>query len=320
MPFTFNADGSLRLSGGVTLFTSDGNPNDSIAGLQAGDLCLTTEPALYQWSGGATPAWISGSSFDGSFTGTAGILLRDASGDGITIQEENDGGFIELVADSVALDDWLFTAEALAFPQPGGGLANHLFTSAADPSGTISAIAIGDLCVTNEPALYQATAADNSHWTPYEFVNTHEAIYHFSLSTTSPFGQIFETGTVKLVGGATPGPEYVDFTVSVPTFTYPAGTISQGINIDLFDLPPSSHAFAVEMIEAVVSLDGLNSLVVQVTYTGAPNADTLDVSPPFGATVGQVGTDLTWDDDFGTITSAAGGTYGIMTSFQTHWV
>lgn len=91
VPFAFNADGSLRLSGvGVTLFTSDNDdPNGELVGLQAGDLCITTEPNLYQWNGDGWVRFMM--MFEGAptVTGVSPIFGTANGGDVVTITGTN---------------------------------------------------------------------------------------------------------------------------------------------------------------------------------------------------------------------------------------
>lgn len=182
VPFTFQPDGSLRLSGvGVTLFTAAANPNGTVTALAVGDLCVTNEPALYQATEADNSHWVSvgggGAGFDGTYSGTTGIHLTDNSSSGnIILSEEDAGGSsVNVGGGSVSLQSatveggfvpagFSLQANRLQFTDCLGGGYNTFF-HAGNPNGHVVALNAGDLCVTDEPALYQAASGGvNNSW------------------------------------------------------------------------------------------------------------------------------------------------------------
>lgn len=169
---TLYPDGHFQFNG-LNLFTwnGGGGPNGNVTGLVTGDLCITIEPGLYQWSADATPVWVPVGGFSGTFSGTSGVSLTDDSSGGINIMETGTGAAALGVSGAgvVALynptGSFALQADGSYFFQsPGPNVT--LFINAANPNGAVTAAEIGDLCVTAEPALYQATAADNASWVP----------------------------------------------------------------------------------------------------------------------------------------------------------
>jgi len=120
-----------------------------------------------------------------------------------------------------------------------------------------------------------------------------------------------------------PGSQGAAGLLTVPVTTYAAGPVigpgsilqvnSPGVDTTLDDLDLS-------LFIDIVSLDGTN--VLQLLYQGniaqsGPGATGATVAP---ATVGSLtGTDLSYDPDTDTVTSAAGGEYGMLIQYYFAW-
>jgi len=113
---------------------------------------------------GAPTGTIDGSLRTGLTLGPAGAgatnLVLSSVGAGTFSELRGDDGSLCFVGNGVAS---LFGTEWLRLQTNLGGFS--LFVNAGDPNGTITANAVGDACVdTSTPALWLATAADDSHW------------------------------------------------------------------------------------------------------------------------------------------------------------
>lgn len=323
VPFAFQADGTLRLAGvGITLFTSDSdNPNGELAGNAAGDLCITTEPALYQWSADATPSWVP-VGFSGEFVGDASIQFHDTGSNGIFLLEGTTTA-LSLSPDNTASLNTAATAITLQSDASvsfgtgsGGGPQPRLYQSAINPNGVVAANAVGDLCITTEPRLYQAMAANDASWVP--FVTT-SATYNFSVSTASPYaGFAQREATIPLLGGASLFGGGVD-SITVPMFVYPAGLVVDGVSAGITNIPLSSDGFDMEATVTVVSLDGTEVMNLSYNTVLASNASNGSVSANQFVVSSQTGSDLTFDTGSGQVSTTAGGAYAVMMLVNFGW-
>lgn len=326
VPFTLQPDG-LRLPGvGVTLFTSDNdNPNGELVGNAAGDLCITTEPALYQWSADATPTWLpvgtftngvmtltagGGFVFDAYFGG-AGVFVN--AGDAVTINSATAASTLSGVTVEINPSEhpWTFNADG-SLTLPAGP---RLFSYASNPNGNVAATSIGDVCVTSEPAFYQATAADNAHWVR---LGSSPSYFQWSLNTpVNPYYCPNNVGQAIFDGVARIGD--VTGSQTVPVFTYPPGAvILDGVAASITNVPPSTDNFDMEMYVSVVSLDGTNQMGLHWFESPTVGASGSDFTATTPSVSGSAGTDLVSDGNGG-ISTTAGGIYGITAYFRAFW-
>lgn len=147
----------------------------------------------------------AGGDFDGTFAGTSGIGLTDNSDSGIDIQETGTGAVaLGAVGGGVAAlynTDASFQLQSngsFLFQSPGPNAT--LFISAANPNGTVVAAEIGDLCITAEPALYQATATGDAGWVAVGTINpTGTAGFSLDDNSANPIAiQQIGTGPLEL--------------------------------------------------------------------------------------------------------------------------
>lgn len=319
-PWTFNADGSLTLPAGPRLYSYGTNPNGVLFGNATGDLCVTPEPALYQWNAGlATPAWVGVLGFDGQYTGTSGISLTDTSSGGVYLYQNPTGGgeqsalgiFQGEVAFETSAGVWSMNPDG-SFSLPNG---TSLFSYASNPNGNVAATSIGDVCVTSEPAFYQATAADNAHWVRLE---SSPSYFQWSLNTpVNPYFCPNNLGQMILDGVAMIGD--VTGSQTVPVFTYPPGAvILDGVAASITNVPPSTDNFDMEMYVSVVSLDGTNQMGLHWFESPTVGASGSDFTATTPSVSGSSGSDLVSDGNGG-ITTTAGGIYGITAYFRAFW-
>jgi hypothetical protein len=110
-----------------------------------------------------------------------GITFWNNAGDAVA-EINGAGGLLQIITGS---------SELLGFN--GGGNTVTLFVFNGDPNGSIAANDIGDLCIdTVTPALWQASAADDSHWVQIGTVTAPTD----SHTATSAFGAV-AVGTPK---------------------------------------------------------------------------------------------------------------------------
>lgn len=325
------ANGWFEFLGGsqtINLFTSAANPNGTIVGVATGDLCVSAEPALYQWNAGlATPAWVGISAFDGNFSGTTGINLTDTSTGGLYLYQNNGNNVgIGLFDGEIAFEtnggEWVFnTNGSTTLPANGEMEPISLFTNGGNPNGSFPGAAQGDLCLTGEPALYQ--------WNPnlatpvWEQVGSDAgsvANYVWTIGSASPYfigGGMTKAGTTILDGIALTGG--VQDLITIPALTYaPGATIMNSHAASVTGIPASSDSFDLNLIVCIVSLDGTSSIVAQWFNSGAPGTASLDLSSTDPAEPTIVGDDLVFQDN-GSITTTAGGIYGITAHITVAW-
>lgn len=318
--FILQPDGHVQFNT-VNLFTwtSGGGPNGNVVGLQTGDLCLTSEPGLYQWSADATPIWRP-VGFGGTYSGTTGISLTDNSSNPITILQSGSGN-IALGANGglVSLENTSgsFTVQSDGSLELTRGLGlNFVFVSDGNPNGTITANGIGDLCITSEPRLYQAAAADNASWVPFTIL---PATYAFNVVPAGPYAGFAQRSTaLPLLGGTGIVGSVVD-SLAVPMFVYPAGLVVEGINLSIVNIPPCFDGFDILASIAVVSLDGTDVMNLSFSTLLAPNVSNGSVNANQFAVSSQTGSDLTFNTGTGQVSTTAGGAYAVMMSVNFQW-
>lgn len=138
--------------------TGDGNPiTNSVTPNTVGGLYFDTSGSsgLFTAAGATSADWMA----LGSTTYQSGLNFEsDGSGGFMAALSASDGGSL-VIANTTASGQSLYIAT--------GGNPFNLFAYPGNPNGHVTAKAEGDLCVdTSTPALWQATAADNSHWVP----------------------------------------------------------------------------------------------------------------------------------------------------------
>lgn len=301
-----------------TLYLSTGNPND--LGIPAGDgmLCLDTSygsgTGIWQYNAEqATPGWVPYGGFQGTYSGTSGITLADTSSEGITFIENGSYG-IAIVDGVIGLYN---SVGALVFNEDGslqlsGSGVASLFTCGGNPNGTVTGTAVGDLCLSSEPALYQW---DGLAWVALQKA---DVVCHFDFTTVSFYGLVSTTVIGQLVGGDTPSGT-IHATATVPATTYAPGDIITGSNLDISGIPLSNHGLVANVRTVLMSMDGTTGLISDSSAVAAPNAGVLSFPAPQNA-------DVSAEEEFdlevfntGVFSTLAGGVYGIMVSLTVTW-
>lgn len=112
----------------------------------------------------------------------------------------------------------------------------------------------------------------------------------------------------------------VNVTMAAPATTYGAGAIVATYGACLADdIPDFADAYVLTVTYVVASLDGTEVASVTGTVTIPAGTATGSVAVSDLAHTATAGVDLVWDGTAGTLTTTAGGEFGILALFNAGW-